>query len=457
MFTLLPRDCINEFLNKYPIFRDYQNDLLFYDNHYIFPLSFYDNYYIEGMKQWKTKESINKIDINYTGKLREVQKPIVDKLNNHYEKNGNYGGVLVASCGFGKTYVSVYLSTILKRKTIIIVDQITKSKTENILENEEWYKALIATTDLKDDDIGKFFGGMEELDKPVVLATVQTILSKIKNNFEETYNKLKSFDFVIYDESHASGSTINYSKSRLAFSTNNVLAVTATPPRNKINDILFKNSFGDIICEFKNYKDNPPEVRFVCFDSKLEEDFDKFDRLPYDFKRYVFHDRSITKSKKYLSIIHNLNKLILKDENRKVINIVKTTNEKNINSQASKLMKILKKFNPTKKYGNYSDINDDDRCIVAGYKKAHKKFSYDSLTDIIITFQTSNNFNSIEQMIGRVLRILPNKPVPRVWFIVDTGFQGYFKKNINKIKPILYELYGDIDVGVIEDRNHNRL
>ena len=59
------------------------------------------------------------IQTEFNGELRPAQKPIVKKFMKHVKKKG--GGLLALHTGFGKTCIALYILSVLKKKTIIIV------------------------------------------------------------------------------------------------------------------------------------------------------------------------------------------------------------------------------------------------------------------------------------------------------------------------------------------------
>ena len=65
------------------------------------------------------KKKGSSINIKFKGNIRENQKPIVNITLNHL--NEKDGGVLCLGCGFGKTVIALYIATILKLKTLVIV------------------------------------------------------------------------------------------------------------------------------------------------------------------------------------------------------------------------------------------------------------------------------------------------------------------------------------------------
>lgn len=65
-------------------------------------------------------------NVNFTGELRPLQKEITSEAIEHLNKFGST--IISAYCGVGKTFCSIYLSTKIKLKTLIIVHRIVLVK-----------------------------------------------------------------------------------------------------------------------------------------------------------------------------------------------------------------------------------------------------------------------------------------------------------------------------------------
>ena len=61
------------------------------------------------------------ININFKGKLRDYQEPIVDAYMKSTKNIWGGGGLLDIPCGYGKTCLALYIATVLKKKTLVIV------------------------------------------------------------------------------------------------------------------------------------------------------------------------------------------------------------------------------------------------------------------------------------------------------------------------------------------------
>ena len=137
------------------------------------------------------------IDIAFNGSLRKDQEPIIDLYKKACLEKG--GGLISLKCGGGKTVLALYIISMLKKKTIVVVhkdflmtqwrDRITQC-----LPNARIGKIQQNTIDIKNKDI--------------VLAIVHSLSQK---EYEpEGFAKL---GLAIFDECHHRGAEV-FSNSR---------------------------------------------------------------------------------------------------------------------------------------------------------------------------------------------------------------------------------------------------
>lgn len=127
--------------------------------------------------------------------IREYQKLAADNFIGNAESPGG-SGVVVLPCGAGKTIVGIYAMTLLQRRTLILVTNITAA--------HQWRREILDKTDLHDDEIGEYSGEMKEI-KPVTLATYQILTYRKKKTdpfiHYEIFNK-ENWGLIVYDEVH---------------------------------------------------------------------------------------------------------------------------------------------------------------------------------------------------------------------------------------------------------------
>ena len=76
----------------------------------------YDTYGIPTKSKMSEGDDIN---IQFNGSMREEQMPVLDAYLDSAKKIG--GGLISLKCGGGKTVISLYLLSVLKKKTIVVV------------------------------------------------------------------------------------------------------------------------------------------------------------------------------------------------------------------------------------------------------------------------------------------------------------------------------------------------
>jgi DNA excision repair protein ERCC-3 len=105
-------------------------------------------------------------------------------------------GVLVLPCGAGKTVIGLNIMTLLKRKTLILVTNITAAR--------QWKREILDKTTATDADVGEYSGEFKEI-RPITLATYQIITYRRDKHgpFEhyDIFNK-ENWGLIIYDEVH---------------------------------------------------------------------------------------------------------------------------------------------------------------------------------------------------------------------------------------------------------------
>ncbi|NLD94812.1 MAG: DEAD/DEAH box helicase [Fibrobacter sp.] len=127
--------------------------------------------------------------------IREYQRLAADNFIGNAESPGG-SGVVVLPCGAGKTIVGIYAMTLLQRRTLILVTNVTAA--------HQWRREILDKTDLRDDEIGEYSGEIKEI-KPVTLATYQILTYRKKKTdpfiHYEIFNK-ENWGLIVYDEVH---------------------------------------------------------------------------------------------------------------------------------------------------------------------------------------------------------------------------------------------------------------
>jgi len=111
--------------------------------------------------------------------VREYQRQAAESFVGSVRSPGG-SGVVVLPCGAGKTIVGIYAMSLLKRRTLILVTNVTAA--------HQWKREILDKTTLREDEVGEYSGDVKEV-RPVTLATYQIL----------TYRKSKDGTFLHYD------------------------------------------------------------------------------------------------------------------------------------------------------------------------------------------------------------------------------------------------------------------
>jgi len=194
------------------------------------------------------------ISLEFNGTLRDYQEPVVNK---YLERvfNGGGGGLLELPCGFGKTSISLYILSQLKKKTLVIVHK------EFLL--NQWVERIQQF--LPKARIGRIQGQIIDIeDKDIVIGMLQSLSMK-----EYPTSVFDSFGFTIIDEVHHISSQ-TFSNALFKIVTKYMLGLSATMNRKDGTTRVFKMFLGNVI--FKGDRDEKfdAEVRAITY--KVNDD-----------------------------------------------------------------------------------------------------------------------------------------------------------------------------------------
>jgi len=446
VWTYIKKENLEQFINKYPNLAEGFDDINLYetDDKIFLPRLFYKNF-PDGLEIFESKEVVTPVSTFYkfTGTLRKEQTEFVSTILNIYKSNKQVNGIGKARPGFGKTVVSAYIAATLGLKCCIVVDN------DNLI--SQWVESFLKFTDLKPEEIGLIKGKHFVIDRPVVIATVQTLLSKIKTDMHKNFQLIDSakFGLIFYDEVHNTSSSSKYAKASLLFRTKNFIGLSATPFQSGIAEILMKNTIGEIIYETKHY-DLKPTYVLNYYDSKLSGKYSfVLGKMTDYIKRKAFYNSIIVKSPEYLKLIIKLTKKRL-EEGHVVLILVFTKAQVKLISEGLDAEKIShRRF-----YGDEKDELDKNtvKVVIATYSYAGKGFDFEQLSSLILGTNLAGK-KSLIQVIGRILRISTKgntKLSPIVDDLIDIGFPSLFLPDVKSKKAVIKSEF-DCEIKDIQD------
>ncbi len=375
-------------------------------------------------KDYKTINTLTSKNINceFTKELRDYQKKVIENCLKSFEKN-KYG-LIVLSCGLGKTCIALYLACILKYKTLILVDR--------TFLQDQWIERIKEFTNAS---IGFLRGDTIDVDKDITVGMVQSISKR--NYSKDIFN---NFGLVIYDECHTIASKIFCKALQKTCSLYNI-GLTATPYRKDDLMKIVKWYLGDPIVNITRKPSCNVIVKRIHYIPQKDKIF--FVTKTRKIKGKVMPDIQPMISNLCLSE-ERLNFIILMIINfceyypeRKIL-LLGDRNEyiKNIKSKVDIFIK-KKKLNTTS--GLYigkmdqEELLDSSKCtlIFSNYKMASTGLDIDGLNTLIFI----NSRKDVIQSIGRILRKPVNKgdQIPMIIDIIDT-FSCFIKWAEERLK-----------------------
>lgn len=207
------------------------------------------------------RNGINMIDFINTVKynLYDYQISAVNKILEYYRSN--FGGILIAPTGSGKTIISIEIALKINKKTLIVVETKTLAR--------QWVKEIKKTTLQKAVIISNLSRNNQNLIMDKINShnfIISVINSLTENSKKFSWKTFRSIGFVIIDEVHM----VVSSRKRLSvfniISRRFILGITATPKRADGLEKLMKFFIGKKILTLKNtYKGKCPKVHMYYY------------------------------------------------------------------------------------------------------------------------------------------------------------------------------------------------
>jgi superfamily II DNA or RNA helicase len=341
-------------------------------------------------KEIKITEGEN-IHIPFHGKLRDVQEPVVEKYLNHVKNGG--GGLLELPCGFGKTSISLYITSQLKKKTLVIVHK-------EFLMNQ-WIERIQQF--LPEAKIGRIQGPVIDIEgKDIVLAMLQSLSMK---DYPSTM--FDCFGFTIIDEVHHISSEV-FSCALFKLVTKYMLGLSATMNRKDGTTKVFKMFLGDVVYKTQRSKDEEVVVRGITYETNDEE----FNETKFDFRGNPAFSTMISKlctfSHRSEFILKVLSEMLKENPNQQIMILAH-----NKNLLAYLFDAISHRNIATVGYyvGGMKEAalkeSETKRVIIATYSMAAEALDIKTLTTLIMATPKTD----IEQAVGRILREKHSQPI----------------------------------------------
>jgi superfamily II DNA or RNA helicase len=317
--------------------------------------------------------------------LRPSQQEIHDDVDDNC--------IINAKVGYGKTFTALAIAAKLKQKTLIV--------THTVALRSQWEKEIIHTLGIKPGVIGS---GKFNIDSPVVVANIQSLVKYITQLNRE-------FGTVILDEMHHVSSP-TFSKVIDAMFSRYKIGLSGTIERKDQKHIVFIDYFGKKL--YKPEKENTvePEVDIIesgiyFSDGQNASWAEKVNILTTSelYKNLVvaLADSYADKGHKVLIVSDRVE--FLRECHARSDNI----SELVIGDTRDNIESIIKKME-----------QDEISQIFGSQSMVSEGISINPLSCLILA-APMNNMPLLEQLIGRIIRMYPDKLVPKV---VDIKLMG---------------------------------
>ena len=396
----------------FPVYRESGNKLYL-------PRHFGERYF-GAPKEYKIPEG-DDIDLVFNGSLRDYQVPVVEKfLDESVTSKG--GGLLELPCAFGKTSLSLYLLTQLRKKTIVIVHK------EFLL--NQWVERIQQF--VPDARIGRIQGQTIDIEnKDIVLCMLQSLSMK-----EYDSKIFDSFGFTIIDECHHISSEV-FSRALFKLVTKYMLGLSATMNRKDGTTKVFKMFLGEVVYKAVRNKDEQVVVRGITYKTNDDE----FNEVTTDFRGNVAYSTMISKlcsfSHRTEFIIRVIQDMVKENPQVQIMVIAHNKNVLNYIHDAIEHRKIASVgyYVGGMKEAQLKN-SEDKQVVIATFAMASEGLDIKTLNALIMVSPKTD----IEQTVGRILRQKHSSPV--VVDIVDTHdpFQKQWMKRKKFYKTQNYKI-----------------
>lgn len=376
-----------------------------------------------------------KIDINFSLSLRQNQLDIVNEILPKIIKNG--GGIITLPCGFGKTIIALYLVSVLKLKTLILVHK--------TFLQDQWINKIKEF--IPDATIGIIKQNIiEHENKDFIVGMIQSISQK---NYDSII--FNDIGLIIVDECHHIASKV-FSKCLYKVGANYTIGLSATPTRKDGLTKVIKWYLGKQLCNVTEHINKKTVA--IQFNYSINEQCNEFilfkEAFRYVKTRYVPNTIKMITNLTNLNIrndfITNIIALLAKNSLRKIL--ILSSRIKHLEILKKNTDVILKKLNidtQTNLYIGKStkeeriDAENNASIIFASFSMAHEGLDIPKLNTILLTTPQKD----VIQSIGRIMRKTNNSCYtnPLIIDIVD--------------KLSVFNNYGNLKLKLYNKNNYN--
>jgi superfamily II DNA or RNA helicase len=355
----------------------------------------------------------------FNGAIRDAQQEVVRA----YLEPAPHDGMLCLQTGGGKTVCALYIASVLRVKTLIVV--------HNTFLKDQWEERIKQF--LPSARIGKIQGEVVDIDKDIVIAMIQSISMK-----DYPPQVFIGFGLTIVDECHHIASEV-FVQSFPKITSQHMLGLSATPERKDGLMHVIEWFLGPILFKSESADKEDTNIRVEVFN---------YDPGDTTFSTVVYNSQGV------MSTAHMVNKLaeyaprtkmiadILEDigEGRQILVLSDRVQHcKDILAALTPELRdkscILAQTVPSAKRAEWCATK---RILIATYSMCKEGFDVPSLNTLLMATPRPD----IDQIVGRILRIEKSKRTvhPLIVDIVDITFRRQFQQRLALYKKRSYQV-----------------
>jgi len=364
------------------------------------------------------------INLQFNGSLKPNQLPILDAFSKCCEpgpfSKNSLGGLISVPCGYGKSVLGLYIISLLKKKTLIVVHK------EFLL--NQW-KGEISRF-IPEARVGIIQGSKIDIEnKDIVIGMLQSLSMK-----DYPLNTFDDFGLTIIDECHHIAAEV-FSRALPKINSWYSLGLSATPNRSDGLSKIFHMYLGPMVYRISKRDDRKVRVNTIRF----------HDSNPSYCKEETSMFGKVCVPRMVTNIVNNGNRNIL-------INcIIKRLVEEDrrilvLSDRRDHLKAIHDMVQQYTSVGYYVggmkqkdlDISAQKTVILGTYPMSSEGLNIPELDTAVFTTSKS----SIEQSIGRIVRKVHEK-IPLAIDIVDefSVFPRQYVKREKVYRKLNYDIY----------------
>jgi superfamily II DNA or RNA helicase len=386
-------------------------------------------------------------DISHDGEDIDIEHNITprsetQKLAMEYMMNNSRGTIQLAP-GVGKTVISIYVICERKKKAMILVHRDALA--------DQWQDRFLQFTNCEKQNIARLtsakFEG--ELQKPIIIGTVQTFISLLKRKREEFLTALNAANVGVFigDEVHTTVGAPTFSECSIHIPSKVTFGLSATPYRYDGNGDIIEFHLGPIFEDSDTEGTMPAKITVLLMDYGIDTPRrNTYIRWGGQFQRARYLNL-MKKAKPYREALRGL--------------ISKVGKDRNILCMVERVKLIDEHFEETQ-FRSKSKF-----CGSAKADTLEKRISFTTpgkcrdgidvpWKDCVIMTSPIRN---VDQLSGRVTRTAPNKQTPIIIDMVDYGCpdisRTYFSRRdfYNKKEwPIQYIFCKNNKMSIIDEQ-----